>query len=46
MFSFRFPRRLAGLVVALVAAVPLPAADYPKPEEGDHVLRDFRFASG
>jgi homoserine O-acetyltransferase len=46
MFSYGSPRRLAGLVIALVAAAPLPAADYPKPEEGDHVLRDFRFASG
>jgi homoserine O-acetyltransferase len=35
---------LAALLLA--APVPLRAADYPKPAEGDHVLRDFRFASG
>lgn len=39
--------RAAVLGVLLLAApVPLCAADYPKPVEGDHVLRDFRFASG
>jgi homoserine O-acetyltransferase len=30
----------------LVATLPLQAALYPEPAEGDHVLRDFRFASG
>jgi homoserine O-acetyltransferase len=35
---------LAALLLA--APVPLRAADYPKPTEGDYVLRDFRFASG
>jgi homoserine O-acetyltransferase len=30
----------------LIATLPLQAADYPEPAEGDHVLRDFRFASG
>ncbi len=45
--SSHWPRRTsAGLLIALLAAAPLPAADYPKPEEGDYVLRDFRFASG
>jgi homoserine O-acetyltransferase len=34
------------LGILLVAASPLWAADYPKPTEGDHVLRDFRFSSG
>jgi homoserine O-acetyltransferase len=39
--------RAAVLGVLLLAApAPLGAADYPKPAEGDHVLRDFRFASG
>jgi homoserine O-acetyltransferase len=33
-------------VLLLAAPAPLGAADYPKPTEGDHVLRDFRFASG
>jgi homoserine O-acetyltransferase len=33
-------------VLLLAAPVPLLAADYPKPTEGDHVLREFRFASG
>jgi homoserine O-acetyltransferase len=35
----------AILLVAVLAA-PLRAADEPKPIEGNHVLRDFRFASG
>jgi homoserine O-acetyltransferase len=41
------PIRATVLAVLLLAApVPLRAADYPRPAEGDHVLRDFRFASG
>jgi homoserine acetyltransferase len=36
----------AILFGVLLLAAPLSAADYPKPTEGDHVLRDFRFASG
>src|SRR5579871_4647854 len=35
---------LAALLLAAPAS--LRAADYPKPTEGDYVLRDFRFASG
>ncbi len=36
------------LPVLLLLAVPtrLPAAEYPEPASGDHVIRDFRFASG
>jgi homoserine O-acetyltransferase len=33
-------------LLALAGTGPLCAADYPKPSEGDHVLRHFRFASG
>jgi homoserine O-acetyltransferase len=35
----------AGILL-LTAAGRLPAAAYPKPTEGDYILRDFRFASG
>ncbi len=38
-------RFLATLVLVL-AFVVARAGDYPAPVEGDHVLRDFRFASG
>ena len=37
------------LVVAvglLTAATPLQTAKYPAPSSGEHILRDFRFASG
>jgi homoserine O-acetyltransferase len=34
------------LVVFWFAAAPLLAAEYPAPTSGDHILRDFRFASG
>jgi homoserine O-acetyltransferase/O-succinyltransferase len=39
---------LAGalLCVALLAALPAAAAEYPPPAEGDYLARDFRFASG
>ncbi len=42
-------RTVASLVVIVVAALvtmPAAASDYPDPVEGDHVIRDFRFASG
>src|SRR5262245_38865462 len=40
--------RTALVTVVLLEAVagPAPAAEYPAPTPGDHVLRDFRFASG
>jgi homoserine O-acetyltransferase len=34
------------LLSAILAALPLAAADYPEPRPGDFVMRDFRFASG
>ena len=34
------------LLAILVGTPPLHAADYPEPTPGDHVLRDFRSASG
>jgi homoserine O-acetyltransferase len=33
-------------VFLLMSTGPARTADYPAPTEGDHVLRDFRFASG
>ena len=33
------------LLAILVGPPPILAADYPEPTPGDHVLRDFRFAS-
>ena len=39
----------SSVLFAIVLLAPLEAAlsaDYPKPTEGDHVIRDFRFASG
>jgi homoserine O-acetyltransferase/O-succinyltransferase len=36
---------LAGLGLAVLAG-PLAAANYPAPQEGDFVLRNFRFQSG
>jgi homoserine O-acetyltransferase len=38
-------RALLSLLV-LAAAGPMRAADFPAPTPGDHVIRDFRFASG
>jgi homoserine O-acetyltransferase len=36
-----------ALILALCAAMAgVRAADYPEPAQGDHVLKDFRFASG
>lgn len=37
---------MRSCVLLLLAACPLPAADYPDPREGDVVVRDFRFTSG
>ncbi len=37
-------RFLVPLLLAVVS--PLHAADFPEPTPGDHVIRDFRFASG
>lgn len=33
-------------ILAVVLAMPAAAADYPKPQEGDWVARDFRFHTG
>jgi len=38
-------RRLLA-VLAMVVALPVAAADYPKPQEGDWVAKDFRFHTG
>jgi homoserine O-acetyltransferase len=38
-------RKLA-LLLTLAISPPSGAADYPEPTAADHVLRDFRFASG
>src|SRR5262249_28339918 len=38
--------RAAWLICVLVASTVACAADYPKPHEGDAVLRDFKFRSG
>jgi homoserine O-acetyltransferase len=38
-------RKLTYPLILLVSS-PLSAADYPEPTQADHVLRDFRFASG
>ncbi|TMJ21617.1 MAG: alpha/beta fold hydrolase, partial [Alphaproteobacteria bacterium] len=38
-------RRLLALLAILLAA-PAAAADYPKPQEGDWVAKDFRFHTG
>ena len=35
-----------SLTIWLTAVLFCPAADYPAPEERDHVIRDFRFKSG
>jgi homoserine O-acetyltransferase/O-succinyltransferase len=36
----------AAGVAAWLACTPAPAADYPKPTEGDYSIRDFRFVTG
>jgi len=33
-------------ILAIVLAMPAAAADYPRPQEGDWVARDFRFHTG
>jgi homoserine O-acetyltransferase len=38
--------RHALLVIATLLSFAACAANYPAPVEGDHVIRDFRFASG
>ena len=38
--------RFAFLVVTALLSLAVSAADYPAPVEGDHVIRDFHFASG
>jgi homoserine O-acetyltransferase/O-succinyltransferase len=38
-------RRIVA-VLAIVLAMPAAAADYPKPQEGNWVARDFRFHAG
>jgi homoserine O-acetyltransferase/O-succinyltransferase len=38
--------RATSLVVLVALASTLRAADSPEPKQGDHVLREFRFASG
>lgn len=41
------PMKKLALILALCAAMAgVRAADYPEPAQGDHVLKDFRFASG
>src|SRR5438309_4134478 len=35
-----------ALLLALIAPSSSVAAGFPEPSQGDHVLRDFRFASG
>jgi homoserine O-acetyltransferase len=44
----RSPYSLASLFFALLfcAALPARAADYPEPQQGDWVARDFRFHTG
>src|SRR5438132_10923384 len=39
-------RRLVSAALLIAVAVPLWAADYPPPAEGDFVVRDFVFGSG
>ena len=40
-------RVIQGIVVGLLFSIlPLRAADYPEPTEGDYVLKNFKFVSG
>src|SRR3954454_2866710 len=39
-------RKIHLLLLLLVIPLPLHAAEYPEPTSADHVIRDFRFASG
>jgi homoserine O-acetyltransferase len=38
--------RIFALLLPILAASFLSAADYPAPTEGDYTIRDFKFASG
>jgi homoserine O-acetyltransferase len=38
--------RIRFLLLLLLVPSPLFAADYPEPDSGDYIIRDFRFASG
>jgi homoserine O-acetyltransferase/O-succinyltransferase len=38
--------KISLILLASLAAVGSPAADFPAPGEGDYVIRDFRFDSG
>ncbi len=38
--------RLLPLLLLLILATRLPATEYPQPISADHIIRDFRFASG
>ncbi len=38
--------RMLSPILILLAAVSTTAAEYPAPTPGDHVIHDFRFASG
>jgi homoserine O-acetyltransferase/O-succinyltransferase len=39
-------RFFAVLAIAVAVAAPAIAADYPKPQEGDWIAKDFKFHSG
>ncbi|HJX24973.1 MAG TPA: alpha/beta fold hydrolase [Chthoniobacterales bacterium] len=39
-------RVIQGIVGLLFSILPLRAADYPEPTEGDYVLKNFKFVSG
>ena len=41
-----FNRPAGALLLALFLTTTIRAADYPQPNEGDFVLRDFKFTSG
>ena len=44
-FMISMPKRLLVLL-SLIAAAVLRAADYPAPTEGDYTIHDFKFQSG
>lgn len=35
-----------AFILAFIVSLPVMAAEYPAPVEGDHVIRDFKFSSG
>src|SRR5260370_41040683 len=39
-------RMIANVIAALLIAIVARAADFPRPIEGDYVIRDFRFRDG